>query len=67
MNDHSPEAPRVAALFPDLTPEAATRAEHNMEAYLALVRRVYARMCADPQARAIFQAARKAQEAADRG
>jgi hypothetical protein len=49
--------PTIRNLFPSLTPEEATRAEENIEAYLALVIRVYTRISQDPQALAGLRAA----------
>ena len=62
MSTSSPE-PSIQALLPSLTPEDARRAEENVEAYLALVIRVYSRIRQDPQALAELRAALRKSDA----
>lgn len=47
--------PTVADLYPQLTPEQAFEAEHNLERYLELALRIYERICSDPAAYAQFK------------
>jgi hypothetical protein len=56
MNTPSTE-PNIQTLFPSLTPEEARRTEENIEAYLALVIRVYSRISQNPQSLAELRAA----------
>jgi hypothetical protein len=56
MNMPAPQ-PTIQDLFPTLTPDEVKRVEENLDAYLALVIRVYTRISQDPQALAELRAA----------
>jgi hypothetical protein len=63
MNKDQDNSPiRIEDLYPGHTPEWYTQAEDNIEAYLAVVVRVYERMSADQEALAQLRAALKSSE-----
>jgi len=55
-NPLSPEDLTIRDLYPDLAPAEAQHAEANLERYLELALRIYARIRQDPEAYQQFKA-----------